>query len=106
VSPTPGLIAQISGFLITNRYKYATIYVDLYSRYGYVYRQKTASANEAVEGKKTFEAHALHSGVRIENYQTDNGIIRANLWPQACWDIGQGLMLADINAHHQYGVAE
>ena len=28
VSPTPGLIAQITGFLTTKRYKYATIYVD------------------------------------------------------------------------------
>jgi hypothetical protein len=105
VSPTPGLIAQMSGFLTTKRYKYATIYVDLYSRYGYVYLQRTASANETVEGKKAFEAHALRSGVRIENYQADNGIFRANLWVQTCRDIGQGLMFAGVNAHHQNGVA-
>jgi hypothetical protein len=106
VSPTPGLIAQMSGFLTTKRYKYATIYVDLYSRYGYVYLQSTASANETVEGKKAFEAHALRSGVRIENYQADNCIFRANLWVQASRDIGQGLMFAGVNAHHQNGVAK
>jgi hypothetical protein len=66
VSPTPGLIAQIRSFLTTKRYKYATTYVDLYSQHGDVYLQKTASTNETVEGKKAFEAHALHSGVRIK----------------------------------------
>jgi hypothetical protein len=55
ISPTSRLIAQISGFLATKRYKYATVYVDLYSHYGYVYLQKTASASNAVEGKKAFE---------------------------------------------------
>jgi hypothetical protein len=28
VSPTPGLIAQMTGFLTTKRYRYATVYVD------------------------------------------------------------------------------
>ena len=106
VSPTPGLIAQISGYLTTKRYKYATVFVDLYSRYGYVYLQKTASANETCEGKKAFEAHALRSGVRIQNYHADNGIFKANLWVQACLENGQGLMFAGVNAHHQNGVAE
>lgn len=46
VSPTPGLIAQMTGFLTTKRYKYATVYVDQFSRLGFVYLQKTASAEE------------------------------------------------------------
>ena len=66
VSPTPRLIAQISGYLTSKRYKYATVFVDLYSRYGYVYLQKTASANETCEGKKAFEAHALRSGLEYK----------------------------------------
>ena len=28
VSPTPGLVAQITGILTTKRYKYATVFVD------------------------------------------------------------------------------
>jgi hypothetical protein len=31
-SPTPGLIAQLSGFLTTKRYGYATVYIDHASR--------------------------------------------------------------------------
>ena len=45
VSPTPGLIAQIRGFLTTKRYKYATLFVDQFSRLGFVYLQKSASAD-------------------------------------------------------------
>ncbi|KAI2498311.1 hypothetical protein MHU86_16181 [Fragilaria crotonensis] len=55
VSPTPGLIAQMTGFLTTKRYKYATVFVDQFSRLGFVYLQKTASAEETIEGKKAFK---------------------------------------------------
>ena len=37
VSPTPGLIAQMSSFLTKKRYWYATVYLDNYSWLGYVY---------------------------------------------------------------------
>jgi Reverse transcriptase (RNA-dependent DNA polymerase) len=106
VSPTPGLIAQMTGFLTTKRYKYATVYVDQWSRLGYVYLQKTASAEETVEGKKAFEAMARRHGVRIENYHADNGIFKAHLWVDACTKERQGITYAGVNAHHQNGVAE
>ena len=106
VSPTPGLIAQITGFLTTKRYKYATVYVDQYTRYGYVYLQKTASAEETVEGKKAFEAMARRQGIRIENYHADNGIFKAHIWVEACESERQGITYAGVNAHHQNGVAE
>jgi hypothetical protein len=58
VSHTPGLIAQMTGFLATRRYKYITIYVDQFSRLGFIYLQKTASAEETIEGKKAFDTYA------------------------------------------------
>jgi len=106
VSPTPGLIAQMTGFLTTKRYKYATIYVDQYSRLGYVYLQKTASAEETLEGKIAFERYAASHGVQVKNYHADNGIFKAHKWVQACKDGGQGLTFAGVNAHHQNGIAE
>jgi hypothetical protein len=106
VSPTPGLIAQISGFLTTKRYKYATIYVDQCSRMGFVYLQKTASAEETVEGKKAFEAFARRHGVRVSNYHADNGIFKAHQWMEACRRDQQGITFAGVNAHHQNGHAE
>jgi hypothetical protein len=54
VSPTPGLVAQMIGFLTMTRYKYATIYVDQASRLLYIYLQKTATAKETLLGKRSF----------------------------------------------------
>ena len=34
--PTSGLLAQMTGFLTTKRYQYATVYVDQASRLSYV----------------------------------------------------------------------
>ena len=47
-SPTPGLIAQMTGILTTKRYEYVTVFVDHYSGYGFAYLQKTASGEEMV----------------------------------------------------------
>ncbi len=106
VSPTPGLIAQMTGFLTTKRYRYATIYVDQFSRMGYVHLQKTASAEETVEGKRAFESFTHRHGVKVLNYHADNGIFKAKLWTEECQKLGQGLTFAGVNAHHQNGIAE
>ena len=106
VSPTPRLIAQMTGFLTTKRYKYATIYVDQFSRFGFVYLQKTASAKETVEGKKAFETMDRRHGIAIQNYHADNGIFKAYKWIETCQKERQGITFAGVNAHHQNGVAE
>ena len=54
VSPTPGLIAQMTGSLTKKRYKYATIFVDHYSGLGFVYLQQVASAEETLDAKRAF----------------------------------------------------
>ena len=47
-SPTPGLIAQLTGRLTTKRYNYATVYVDIATGYGMVIVQTTANAEETI----------------------------------------------------------
>ena len=109
VSPTPGLIAQMTGFLTTKRCKYATVYVDQFSKLGFVFVQKTASAEETVEtveSKRAFEAFARRHGVTVSNFLADNGIFKAYLWLKTCKKDGQGLSLAGVNAHHKNGIAE
>ena len=106
VSPTPGLIAQMTGFLTTKRYKYATVFVDQFSRLGYVHLQKTTSGEETVEAKKAFELYAQQQGVQVENYLANNGISKANLWVEACKAMNQRLTFAGVNAHHLNGVVE
>ena len=60
VSPVPGLIAQVVGFLTKQCYKYATVFVDQASRMGFVYLQKTRSAEETIEAKRAFEKYAAN----------------------------------------------
>ena len=106
VSPTPGLVAQITGKITNKRYKYATIFVDQASHYGYVYLQKTATAEETIEGKEAFEALLRTYGVEVKAYHADNGIFKANKWVSNCRQNKQRLTFAGVNAHHQNGVAE
>ena len=54
VSPIPGLIAQMVGFLTKQRYKYVTVFIDQASRMGFIYLQKTCSAEETIEAKRAF----------------------------------------------------
>ena len=100
------MIAQMTGFLTTKRYKFATVFVDQYSRLGYIHLQKTATAEETIEGKKAFESYARRHGITVQNYLADNGIFKANQWVSECRKGGQGLTFAGVNAHHQNGMAE
>lgn len=106
VSPTPGLVAQITGKLTVARYKYATVFVDQASRLCFMYLQKTATANETIEAKRAFEAYARSNGTVIRAYHADNGIFKANKWVKACKLANQPLSFAGVNSHHQNGIAE
>jgi len=106
ISPTPGFVAQMTGILTKKRYKCATIYVDQFSGFGYVYLQKSTDAEETIKGKRAFEACAKQHGVKIEAYHADNGIFRANKWVDECRRCEQGLSFTGVNAHHSNGLAE
>ena len=96
----------MTGKLTTKRYKYATVYVDQATGFGFVYLQKTASAEETIEGKVAFEQQAKQHGVEIKAYHADNGIFRAHLWVDHCRSQHQQLTFAGVNAHHQNAHAE
>ena len=106
VSPVPGLIAQMVGFLTRQRYKYATVFVDQASRMGFVYLQKTCTAEETIEAKGAFERYAENRGVKVQAYHADNGIFKAKKWVEECRQRKQDLTFAGVNAHHQNGIAE
>ena len=106
VSPVPGLIAQMVGFLTRQRYKYATVFVDQASRMGFVYLQNTCSAEETIEAKRAFEQYAENRGVKVQAYHADNGIFKAKKWVEECRQRKQDLTFAGVNAHHQNGIAE
>ena len=106
VSPVPGLIAQMTGFIKKQQYKYATIYVDQYSGFSFLYLQQTMSAQETLESKVAIERYAQAQGVTIQAYHADNGIFKAKEWVQACHDAQQPLTFAAVGTHHANGKVE
>ena len=100
VSPIPGLIAQMVGFLMKQHYKYATVFVDQASRMGFIYLQNTCSAEETIEAKRAFEQYAENRGVRVQAYHSDNGIFKAKKWVEERRQRKHDLTFAGVNAHH------
>ena len=105
-SPTPGLIAQLKGILTTKRYRVATIFVDHYSRFSYVYLQTSTSAKETLEAKQSFEAYCQQLGVRVMHYHADNGRFADNDWLADIARSRQTITFCGVGAHFQNGVAE
>jgi hypothetical protein len=100
-SPTPGLIAQMDGWLNKKRYRYAAIFVDHYSGYGFVHLQKTQSAEETLQGKAAFERHSQLYGVKILHYHSGTGIFASKPWKDACKEQKQSYSYSGVNAHFQ-----
>ena len=105
-SPSPGLVAQMAGWITGKQYWYATVFVDHYSRLGYVHLQKTQTAKETLEGKALFERKCAAFGISVLHYHADNRIFASTEWKEACTIAHQGVSYAGVNAHFQRGVAE
>ena len=105
-STSPGLIAQLKGKLTQQRYKYATIFVDQFSGYTFVFLQRRITSEETVQAKHAFEQSAEQRGVQIRHYHADNGHFADNTFIQDCKTQGQSLSYCGVNAHFQNGIAE
>ena len=77
VSRTPGLIAQIPGFLMCQRQQYACVFVNKYYDFTYVHLLRCQTGDEAVEEKEAFGSHTESHGVDIKHYNADNVIFRS-----------------------------
>ena len=53
-SSTLGFIAQLKGVLITKHYKYATVFVNHFSRLSFIHLQQVLSSEETVQAKHAF----------------------------------------------------
>ena len=105
-SNSPGLIAQLKGKLTQQRYKYATVFVDQYSGYTFVYLQRRLTSEETVHAKHAFEWSAEQQGVKILHYHADIGRFADNAFINDCKTQSQGLSYCGVNAHFPNGVAE
>jgi Reverse transcriptase (RNA-dependent DNA polymerase) len=105
-STVPGLVGQIKGWLTTQRYHVATIFVDHYSRLSFVHLQKSDTAEETLMAKHAFEGYARTMGVKVLHYHADNGRFCENVFMKDVTEQGQTISFCGVNAHFQSGVAE
>jgi hypothetical protein len=68
-----GFIAQAKGKLPVHRYKYATVFVDHFSRVQFIHLHRSNSSAEIVQAKQAFECFADDHGVNVKQYHCDNG---------------------------------
>ena len=105
-SNTPGFIAQLKGKLTQQRYNYATVFVDQFSGYTFVYFQHRITSEETVQAKHAFESAAEQRGVKIVHYHANNGRFADNAFIMSCNAQRQSLSYCGVNAHFQNGIAE
>ena len=56
----------MTGFITKQRYRYATVYVNQATGYGFIQLQQSASAQETLESKKAFERADAAQNVSIK----------------------------------------
>jgi hypothetical protein len=106
ISSTPGLIAQLKGWITKQRYTAVTIFVDHYSRLSFVYLQQGTTGAESVEAKRAFEVFAQSHGVKIKHYHADNGRFAEAKWMDHCEKNHQSVTFCGVSAHFQNSIAE
>ena len=75
VSSIPGLIVEISGFIVHKHYHYACVFVDHSYGFTYVNILKSQTGHQAVKVKGDFDMYAEYHGFYIKNYHDENGNI-------------------------------
>ena len=105
-STTPGFIAQLKGFLTSQRYSCATVFTDHHSRLSRVYVQKNLSADENLKSKRLWEAYCRSHGVTTKHYHADNGHFADLEWLADVAKKGQTITFCGVNSHFQNGISE
>ena len=103
VSSTPSLIAQISGFIMHQRYECEFVFVAHQYDFTYIHILNYKTGDEAVEVKKVFDAYLESHGVDIKYYYYDNENFRSSKCMKHCKDMHQGLTFSGVNAYCKNG---
>ena len=105
-SNSPGFVAQLTGILTQQHYKYTTIFVNEFSGYTFIYLQKCITSEETVMAKHAFECSVEQCSVKILHYHTDNGWFADNAFIADCNAKQQSLSYCGVNTHFQNGIVE
>ena len=105
-SPISGLVAHMKKNPTTWIYKLATIFVDYYSRMGYLHLQENLKANNTLKAKEAFEKHCNLFRIKIKQYHRDNGRFAEKVFVENIHQKGQTITYCGVNAYFQNGIAE
>ena len=73
-SSVPGLIPQMVGFLTSNKFNYASFFVDDKSDFTFVHHQTSTSADETIIAKRAYESELRKYGKEVRHYHDNNGM--------------------------------
>ena len=106
MSRTPGIIPQISGFLVSDRFWAATVFIDHATSYMYTHLQRDQILIESIEAIAAYEIMAATFGIRVKKIHTDNRILAEKGFKSNVSDNNQTISYCGVVAHFQNGIAE
>ena len=104
-SNSPGFVAQLKGILMQQCYKYATVFIDQFSGYTFVYLQKHVTSKETVMMKHAFMRSVEQHSMKILLYHTDNRQFADNPFIADCNANQKSLSYCRVNTNFQNGIA-
>ena len=106
ISAQPGLVPQVCGKLTSFRITAATVFVDHFSDFTFVYLQQSASQEETIEAKLAYERLLRSYGFRVKAYHADNGRFMDHTFQLAVAEGDQRISFCGVGSHHQNGIVE
>ena len=100
VSAQPGLIPQISDYLINMRIWGATVFVDHVSYYTHVVLMRYLTLDEILLAKTSLKRLANDGGVTIKSYRAYNGRFADKLFHSAVQESNQTIIFCGVGGHH------
>ena len=82
------------------------LFVDHASGYIHVEHQVSISASESIEAKLKFERVCYDMGVKVQAYQSDNGVFDSAAYTKELLGTNQQVRFSGVGAKHQNGIAE
>ena len=96
----------MSGFLTSNRFWVATVFVDHAISYMYTHLQQDQTLIEYIKAKAAYERMAATFGIRVKKFHTDNGIFAEEGFKSDVSNINQTISYFGVGAHFQNGIAK
>jgi hypothetical protein len=92
--------------LTTHHYRVATIFVNSYSDFTFIWNQTTTNAEQTLGAKQAFERFASANNIHIHHYHADKGQFAEPTFVNAISSKGQTTSFSGVGAQHQSGVAD